>query len=112
MEALKRRFVGIDLGKRTYTMAIIGKKGGVTMSNGKTDIGNRPALLKKLEKTDKVTLEAGNLAFEIAKEIIEQEGFRGCGFERFKTSTHLWFDEEDRQRGRSKTGEDYRDDER
>ncbi|GMO38325.1 MAG: IS110 family transposase [Termitinemataceae bacterium] len=74
MEVSKRRFVGIDLGKRTYTMAIIGKKGGVTMSNGRTCIANRQDMFKKLEATDKVTIEAGNLAFEIAKEIIQQVG--------------------------------------
>ncbi|GMO36906.1 MAG: hypothetical protein Ta2F_12960 [Termitinemataceae bacterium] len=55
-------------------MAIIGKKGGVTMSNGRTCIANRPAMFKKLEATDKVTIEAGNLAFELAKEIIQQVG--------------------------------------
>ncbi|GHU49185.1 hypothetical protein FACS1894200_07590 [Spirochaetia bacterium] len=31
-----RRYVGIDLGKRTYEVAIIGKKGKVTLSNGTT----------------------------------------------------------------------------
>jgi len=69
------RFVGIDLGKRTYEAAFVGKGGKVTMSNGKTYIGGRQALYKKLRRGDKVALEVGNLAFIIAKEI---EAAVGC----------------------------------
>jgi hypothetical protein len=60
MEAEKRRFVGIDLGKREYTMAILGKNGKMRIHQGKTSIQGRQALYKKLEKSDKVALEAGN----------------------------------------------------
>ena len=74
MEAEKRRFVGIDLGKREYTMAIIGKNGKMSIHNGKTHDQGRQALYKKLEQTDKVALEAGNLAFNVAREIMEQIG--------------------------------------
>jgi|GEM_PF-3717821 len=42
MEVEMRRYVGIDLGKRTYEMAIVGKNGKVSMSNGRT-----------MKKTDK-----------------------------------------------------------
>jgi transposase len=63
------RFVGIDLGKRTYEMAIVGKGGKVQMSNGKTFVAGRQALYKKLRTGDKVALEAGNMAFIMAKEI-------------------------------------------
>ena len=35
-EEEKRRYVGIDLGKREYTMAIIGKKGKMSIHHGKT----------------------------------------------------------------------------
>jgi transposase len=74
MEETKRRYVGIDLGKRTYEVAIVGSnlrfaRGGVTLSNGKTTVEGRQALYRKLEAGDKVALEAGNLAFLMAKEI-------------------------------------------
>ncbi|GHV35808.1 hypothetical protein AGMMS4952_27960 [Spirochaetia bacterium] len=70
----KRRYVGLDLGKRTYEMAVIGKTGKVSHSNGRTSIEGRRALYQKLEATDKVAIEAGNLAFIMAKEIIAQVG--------------------------------------
>ena len=68
------RYVGIDLGKRTYELAIV-EKGGVKMSNGKTHVAGRQGLYKKLRCGDKVALEAGNLAFIIAKEL---EAAVGC----------------------------------
>ena len=73
-KAQKRRYVGLDLGKRTYAMAVIGKTGKVTHSNGRTSMEGRTGLYKKLEATDKVAIEAGNLAFIMAKEIIAQVG--------------------------------------
>ena len=74
MEELKRRYVGIELGKREYTMAIIGDNGKMSIHHGKTSIQGRTALYKLLEKSDKVALEAGNLAFIIAREIMEHKG--------------------------------------
>jgi transposase len=74
MEEGKRRFVGIDVGKREYTMAIIGKNGKMSIHQGKTSTGGRQALYRLLEKTDKIALEAGNLAFIIAREIQERVG--------------------------------------
>jgi transposase len=74
MEAEKRRYVGIDLGKRTYAMAVIGKHGKVSQSNGRTHSEGRAALYGKLLPGDKVALEAGNLAFIMAWEIIRQVG--------------------------------------
>jgi hypothetical protein len=68
------RYVGIDLGKREYTMAIIGRNGKMSIHHGKTSIQGRVALYKKLEQTDKVALEAGNLAFIMAREIMERTG--------------------------------------
>jgi butyrate kinase len=56
-------------------MAIVGKDGKVQMSNGKTFVTGRQALYKKLSTGDKVALEAGNLAFIMAKEI---EAAVGC----------------------------------
>ena len=49
MKREKRRFVGIDLGKREYTMAVIGKDGKMTIHQGKTSIQGRQALYEKLE---------------------------------------------------------------
>jgi len=69
MGTRKQRYVGIDLGKRTYTMAVVGANGKVTMSNGKTTAEGRQKLYRKLEASDKVALEAGNLAFIMAKEL-------------------------------------------
>ena len=74
MEGNKRRYVGIDLGKREYTMAVIGKNGKMSIHHGKTSIQGRQALYRMLEKDDKVALEAGNLAFIMAGEIQERTG--------------------------------------
>jgi hypothetical protein len=74
MKEEKRRFVGIDLGKREYTMAIIGKNGKMSIHHGKTSIQGRQGLYRLLEKIDKVALEAGNLAFIMAREIMERAG--------------------------------------
>jgi transposase len=71
---MARRFVGIDVGKREYTLAIIGKNGRMRIHEGKTSIAGRQALYRRLEKTDKVALEAGNLAFIMAREIQERVG--------------------------------------
>ena len=72
MEAEKRRFVGIGLGKREYTMAIIGRNGKMKIHQGKTSIQGRQALYRLLERTDKVAPGAGNLAFVMAREIMER----------------------------------------
>ena len=69
------RYVGIDLGKRTYELAIA-EKGEVKISNGKTCAAGRQALYKKLRANDKAALEAGNLAFITAKEIQASVGCR------------------------------------
>jgi transposase len=55
-------------------MAIIGRNGKMSIHQGKTSIQGRQALCKRLEKTDKVALEAGNLAFIMAREIMERSG--------------------------------------
>ena len=74
MEEEKRRYVGIDLGKREYTMAIIGKNGKVVIHHGKTSIEGRMALYRLLEKTDRIAIEAGSLTFIIAYEILKIVG--------------------------------------
>ena len=70
------RFVGIDLGKRTYEISIVSTNGDVSHSNGKTYVSGRQALYKKLRVSDKVALEAGNMAFIMAKEIQKAVGCR------------------------------------
>jgi len=74
MEAERRRFVGIDLGKREYTTAVIGTNGKMKIHQGKTSIQGRQALYRLLERTDKVAPGAGNLAFIMAREIMERAG--------------------------------------
>jgi len=74
MKEEKRRFVGIDLGKREYTMAIIETNKKMKHYHGKTSAQGRQALLRLLKQTDKVALEAGNLAFIMAYEIQEKTG--------------------------------------
>ena len=68
------RYVGIDLGKRTYQAAFV-QKGAVKKSNGKTYVEGRQGLYAKLRPTDKVGLEACSLAFIMAKEM---EAAVGC----------------------------------
>jgi hypothetical protein len=55
------RFIGIDLGKRTYAMATVAKGGKAARSNGRTDPEGRQRLYRKLKGTDKVAFEAGTL---------------------------------------------------
>jgi len=74
MEATKRRYGGIDLGKREYTMAIINRNGTMSIHQGKTSEQGRQALYRLLEQSDKVALEAGNMAFIMAREIMERLG--------------------------------------
>jgi transposase len=69
------RYVGIDLGKRTYEMAIVWSNGKVTMSNGRTTVEGRQKLYQRLSAQDTVALEAGNLSLIMAKEM---EAAVGC----------------------------------
>jgi transposase len=80
----KGRYAGIDLGKRTWEMAVITrtgklrKDGGpvekVMRFHGRTTAEGRLRLYSKLEAGDKVAFEAGNLAFIMAKEIGKTAG--------------------------------------
>jgi transposase len=83
------RYVGIDLSKRTWEMVIITRSGKfktneqgdrepeekTTRYKGSTAAEGRVKLYGKLEVGDKVVLEAGNLAFIMAKEL---EKVVGC----------------------------------
>jgi hypothetical protein len=56
-------------------MATVAKGGKAAMSNGRTDPEGRQRLYRKLKEADKVSLEAGTLAFIMAKEM---EAAVGC----------------------------------
>ena len=70
----QRRFVGIDLGKRTYELKIIGSGGKVTGTNGLTSPAGRKALYRKLMPADRVALEVCSLAMVMAKEMEKEVG--------------------------------------
>ena len=65
-----KRFVGIDLSKRTYeAVAITVDPQTITRWNGKLDPRGRKCLVDKLSPGDIVALEADTASFKIAKEI-------------------------------------------
>jgi transposase len=70
----RRRYVGIDLGKKGWVMAVIGLNGKTVTCSGNTTVFGREELCRKLKATDKVALEAGNMAFLLAKEIMAKAG--------------------------------------
>jgi transposase len=65
----KKRYVGLDLGKRTHEDAFVDEDGKVVFSNGVNTAEGRQSLYRKLVRSDTVVIEAGNLAFIMAKEI-------------------------------------------
>jgi hypothetical protein len=99
MEVEKRRYVGIDLGKRKWEMAIVRRTGKAVKNaqgdwepeektklyKGVTTVEGRVKLYEKLEAGDKIALEAGNLAFIMAKEIEKAVG----GTVRVLNASHL-----------------------
>ena len=70
----RKRFIGIDLGKRTYEIKIIESDGKVSGTNGLTNPSGRKTLYKKLRCTDKVAIEVCSLAMVMAKEIQNEVG--------------------------------------
>ena len=70
----QKRFVGIDLGKRTYEIKFINENGNVSGTNGVTSPAGRKALYKKLRSTDRVAIEVCSLAMVMAKEIEKEVG--------------------------------------
>ena len=70
----QKRFVGIDLGKRTYEMKIIGINGKVTGTNGQTNPSGRKLLYRKLLATDRVAIEVCSFGMVMAKEIQKEVG--------------------------------------
>ncbi|GHV17356.1 IS110 family transposase [Spirochaetia bacterium] len=88
MRSEERRYVGIDLGKRTWVMMMVKRTGKLVKNargeeepeeklgkcQGKTTAEGRAKLYQKLKSGDKVALEAGNLAFIMAKELEQAVG--------------------------------------
>lgn len=70
----QKRFVGIDLGKRTYEIKFISENGNVNGTNGVTSPAGRKALYKKLRSTDRVAIEVCSLAMVMAREIEKEVG--------------------------------------
>ena len=70
----QKRFVGIDLGKRTYEIKFIHSNGKVTGTNGLTSPKGRKELYKKLNPTDRVAIEVCSLAMVMVKEIRKEVG--------------------------------------
>lgn len=75
MEDGARRFVGIDLSKRTYeAVAIAAGSHSLIRWNGKLDPKGRKNLFDRLAAGDIVALEAGTASFKIAKELHTKPG--------------------------------------
>ena len=55
------RFVGIDLGKRTYDMCLVEPKGKITRTNGKTDFKGIDKLCEQLGADDLVAIKLAKL---------------------------------------------------
>jgi transposase len=70
------RFVGIDLGKRTYVACAISRGGSLEQWHGKTDGVGRDHLAARLRCGDVVGVEAGSTAFHIARRLKSVHGVR------------------------------------
>jgi transposase len=70
------RFVGIDLGKRTYEACAITRAGSMERWNGKTDGVGGERLAARLRNGDVVGVEAGSTAFHIARRLQTVIGVR------------------------------------
>ena len=66
---MSKRFVGIDLSKKTMEVRILQDKMPIIKWHGKTDKVGRNRLYKKLNKNDCIALEACSMAFVMTKEI-------------------------------------------
>lgn len=64
-----RRYVGIDVGKRTMEVRFLSQGSQVTAWNGKTDARGRAKLASMVNPGDTVGIEAGVLGFALAKQL-------------------------------------------
>jgi len=77
MEAVKARWVGIDVGKASMVVRIIkedGKGTKVLRWSGRTDSRGRNSLNKILKQADVIGIEAGEPGFTIAREVRDNVG--------------------------------------
>jgi transposase len=73
MEDQKKRYVGIDLAKRTMVVRFLSPNGKVKLNwDGKTDLSGRKKFMSHLKEGDCVYMEACELAFKLAREIMAQ----------------------------------------
>jgi transposase len=70
------RFVGVDLGKRTYEACAIARDGSMERWNGRTNGEGRERLASRLRTGDIVVVEAGSTAFHIARRLQTVSGVR------------------------------------
>jgi len=76
MEQTKRRFVGIDLAKKSMELCILSEGQAADRSSYKTDAGGRSRLCANLEASDAVAIEACALAFVLARQLKRDVGCR------------------------------------
>lgn len=70
------RFIGIDLGKKTYEACAICQTGAMERWNGRTDGNGRDRLAQRLCSGDVVALEAGPVTFSVARALEAIAGVR------------------------------------
>ena len=71
MEDPKKRYVGVDLAKKTMVVRALSIKGKVELNwDGKTDLRGRKIFMSHLKEGDCVYMEACELAFKLAREIM------------------------------------------
>ena len=68
------RYVGIDLGKRTYEMCAIESKGKISRTGGKADKEGLSKLCEKLGADDAVAMESCSLAQRLERQIRKDVG--------------------------------------
>lgn len=68
------RFVGIDLGKKGYVLRMIDSSGKISGWNGENNKEGREELYRRLRPTDKIAIEACNIAFIMNREFKEKTG--------------------------------------
>ena len=90
------RFVGIDLGKRTYVVCAISRGGSLEQWHGKTDGVGRDHLAARLRCGDVVGVEAGSTAFHIARRMQTVRGVRVVVLNPGQAGGNLRVDEKDR----------------
>jgi len=74
MEDAKRRYVGIDLAKRTMEVCFLREDGKSTRWSAKTDVEGRKRLVKQLHREDVVGVEACVFAFSLQRQLLKVVG--------------------------------------